>query len=478
VIDIACRVGAINVGLPQPVVLYHTAQQIIGAAFQQASLNDFRLVMQPPVMSPVPVAGGTAVTALDLHVRLAHLVGSPAHGPVNTIGLLMAHSYKNFESALGVMFDRGVKTPDDPNASSTYTNVPRQGCAIFLGAINSFRTNDIDRELETIFTSMHELGHVFNLPHSPNLTLMSTSPSGAPLQYPNVHFDPQQCSWLSHCSTSHSVVPGGSPFGAFGPSGPLDPFAHFDLPRSRRSDRLKKLTLSIVVRPAEFRQWEPVELEVQLSVPNRDRGRYSVPEMLDPAYGCFTIFIEDPRGERRIFQPSIRQCPHGKTMTISAARPYRRDINIGRGDGDYTFKYVGVYRIQVEFRLSAELSLKSNVFEALVYDRGEDDLTSQIFRDRRASTVLRYGQDLTDDKGIAILEHYLKDVQDDVARKSYAQLAVGSAYLQARAGGRSRLRRKDRSSGLDLLRRALDSNALSPIKQSAASRKLKDVTAT
>ena len=119
-----------------------------------------------------------------------------------------------------------------------------------------------------------------------------------------------------------------------------------------------------------------------------------------------------------------------------------------------------MYRIHVEFRLAEGVTLRSNVFEALVHDRDGSDEIKNMFQNRYASCVLRFGQDVHGDKGIDILRAYLAVDDGDAARRSYAQLAVGSALLQGRAGGRSRVFKKEKALGIDLLNRALPETPL------------------
>lgn len=472
-INIDCHVGLVNAGLQLPPALFDTgAQALIGNVFQQASGNDFQLTMHPSQQLPNAVAPNVPATALDLHVRLAYLVGAPTHGPVSRIGLLLAHSYENFSGALGVMFDRGKPTLDDPYASHTYTAVARQGCAVFLGTINGFRTNDEHRAFEARFTTLHELGHVFNLPHTSRRTLMSMSPQLEPLTYPSTRFDAHQCQWLSQCSTSASVAPGGSDFGA----GSLDPYAHFDLGGATRvAPHKRDLRLRINMEPRELLPWQPAELELSVHVKKGGAGRYRIPEMLDPAYGCFSIFVEDPRGERRLYRPTLRQCPHGQRIAIAPGTSFRRDINISRQQGEPTFRHFGIHRIHVEFRLSKSTCLRSNTLEISIRKPRSSEREQEALGDRRIASLLKYKQDLADEVGISRLREYCGDRRPRSWSDAYAQLALGSALLQRPAGSNRARTNEELQLGGAFISRALDSGKLTGLKERSAQRKLGSV---
>ncbi len=139
--------------------------EFIQKHFEVASRGDVSLACTEPKMIRHPLSQDSSVTALELHNALAYLTGNPIEGPISRIGILLAESYEPFRPALGVMFDRGFATDDDLNSVDLFTKVPREGCAVFLGAISELRSDEESYAEEVLFTTVHELGHVFNLHH-------------------------------------------------------------------------------------------------------------------------------------------------------------------------------------------------------------------------------------------------------------------------------------------------------------------------
>jgi hypothetical protein len=113
--------------------------------------------------------------AADLHVMLRRFVPNLRDRRTEKIAVLYGGFYAHHEAAFGVMFDAGYL----PEAAEFNINNPlvegrpREGCAVFLGAIAKARArlpgpelDDFDRQV--LFTTIHELGHVFNLEHVRN----------------------------------------------------------------------------------------------------------------------------------------------------------------------------------------------------------------------------------------------------------------------------------------------------------------------
>jgi hypothetical protein len=211
--QLECRIGMLNLGLDQLGLVPAELFEFIEGHFRVGSHGDIRLRCVGPMVIDGQLAPTEAASALELHSRLARLTGNPVRGGISRIGILLAHSYSAVPDALGVMFDRGFTTPDDPNAASIYTAVPREGCAVFLGEIARLRGTGPAYTAEVLFTAVHELGHVFNLQHETNwLTFMTPSQRDAPYGAGAYHFSPKEQQWLALCSTNREVWPGGSPF--------------------------------------------------------------------------------------------------------------------------------------------------------------------------------------------------------------------------------------------------------------------------
>jgi hypothetical protein len=478
---LTCRIAMLNAG-QAPAVFTDAgeAQRRIGSLFGAASGDDIDLVMSPSGWTPQPAPAGFPVTALDLHFALTGLVGLQRPGRVTTIGLLLAASYKHFPKALGVMFDRGMATIDDPNAASQFTGVPREGCAVFLDAIETFRNTPQDRDIEAAFTAIHELGHVFNLQHtSRELTYLSASSPAGPYALGSVDFNDEQRRWLAQCSTSDRVAPGGTPFEDVGPGSPVDPEAHFSKVRDMRAgpgDRFG-LELTIGMSRREFWQFEPVDLDVRLSVMPGLKRRYRVPDMVDPGYSVFSLLIENPAGERRKFKPAVRYCPHNHVILIAPGRPFERDIAIFRDTEGYTFRGAGIHKIHAAFELRPGHVLTSNTLEVnILRETGRDevrDIARRALVQRDSRIVLYHRQDLPDRKGIRLLSEYLDERKPKGPGTSAVRYALGRACLSHSARRYKQPPEKVRHRGRDELKRAIDSGDLSRHWAEVAGRLLK-----
>jgi len=103
-----------------------------------------------------------------------------------------------------------------------------------------------------------------------------------------------------------------------------------------------------------FFYFEPVELDVVLSAPSSANRSFRVPDCIDPGYGAFRIWIEEPSGERRIYRSPRIYCAHDELIFVGPKKPFRRDISIFGESGGFTFRRAGVHKVWAEFALSRE----------------------------------------------------------------------------------------------------------------------------
>jgi hypothetical protein len=137
------------------------------------------------------------------------------------------------------------------------------------------------------------------------------------------------------------------------PSGDQHPFAG---PYEGRAGLAMKIGLS----HKNFWPFEPVELDVELSLSRGQSKPVAVPDEIDPGYPSFQIWITRPDGERFRYRPQTRFCyPNGERL-IARAQPFRRDISIFRQAGAYTFTIPGRYQVQAALRLRTGQFLLSN----------------------------------------------------------------------------------------------------------------------
>jgi hypothetical protein len=395
----------------------------------------------------------------NLNKALNLLIGNgdevfPALAP-NTIGLLFADQSADDSGLFGLMFN-GAFSSDN----TVYKSFQRQGAVVFVETIRKKRSLD-QFQNQLIYDVIHELGHVFNLWHNgPPTTLMT--PSDAVSLYSSPYsFSDDQKSYLSHCSSSDYVRPGGSTFGNRGDLGPSGTSDSEDTPAGATS-----LRLNIQSSQTRFWHFEPVELDLTISVsPNaRANTRVSIPNEIDPGYARFQIRITNPEGHTFCYRPVHWFCHNYRTIQITSANPFHRDITIFGQAGGYTFDRPGPYRIRARLRLGRRVIL-SNELKVQVLS---PNTKLAFYRDAASTyTSPRIAQLLFYREGSTSLSPYsdaLRIASRHRSRTASAGLfyALGRNFLRhARQASNTRAARRFHRSALDLLANSLDGDALS-----------------
>ena len=205
--NINCALAPLNAGLALSAQLVSRLQQTLTDTFSSASTNAIQLSVSVS-NAPPPYPQGTPVSAYQLHASLTNITGnSPT--PLN-IAVLYGSTYgvpwdAAARAAFGVMFDCGFKTYDDPN---DVMQLPRIGCAVFLDTIAAQRQPAQFAD-EVVFTTLHELGHLFNLGHiQDGMNIMTTGGSTSVVDQRFWDFEVVQKSWLQNCGFDSRVTPG------------------------------------------------------------------------------------------------------------------------------------------------------------------------------------------------------------------------------------------------------------------------------
>lgn len=330
----------------------------IPSEFFLGSREDIRL---KPYLSPVSQDSSYkgSISVDRLHRALEKVTGRQRRQrKVSKIGLLIADRFQPRPDFLGLMFDRAF----NPTGFDPFATTPREGCAVFLGGIADHRSNKAEAMEELFFTSMHELGHVFNLLHTGEPSYMARS-ALRPNPFPReaFEFNERHKFLLSQCSESPYIWPGGS---AFGNQGPFSN-ANNSSGNGQNSSGVG-LSLRVDMEQKEFWPFEPVELDIIVKAASKAQKSVRIPDMVDPGYDEFSIFIEEPDGDRRRYQSPRNYCRRNVRIAISPRKPMRRDISIFGESGGFTFRKAGVHRIHAVFRPSRRTMLRSNVIEVNV----------------------------------------------------------------------------------------------------------------
>jgi hypothetical protein len=364
---ITCYIGEFRKGGDSPAItdfVLHPpsprAAQTLGSVFLQASgaagLNFALDWSRRSSVAQIPHMESFSVDLLSS--GLEKLLAGPIQHPA--VGLLLADFFDPDPGQYGIMFD--LDTEDNVVG-------PRQGCAIFVAGIQQALSNGGNAALLEFVacTAVHELGHALNLWHVENSFMAAHPSADGPHAY---EFTPEQQQYLARAANpadARFVLPGPgcsdygqrpdgvsapddtSPFLGPGPGAPA-----------------RALVLQIALSHQAFHSFEPVELDVTLSLAEGEPESVSVPNAIDPGYESFQIWITDPSGERRRLKSLTRFCRSNGELTIAAGQPYRRDVPIFRQRGGSTFPQAGKHQVQVVFRMAPGRVLLSNSVECEV----------------------------------------------------------------------------------------------------------------
>jgi len=460
-ISVDCFVGRLRETLRDPGTTMDELGAEIERGFAVGSAGNLEVRFTDSRLNVLNLDPSRLTDTLSLQESLRLLISDQPTGPSRRVGLILADRWDPKNTVFGIMFDESFMGADDP----------REGCAVFLDGIHADRTgpnhDDDAYAREVRFTAMHELGHVFNLYHQDDPISYLTR-SGARAYPDELHFfneDHEKYLRLDSPESRKYLEPTGSAFGdrAHGFPQGKDPLHGANDPARGSGAELR---ISGPSRP--FWYFEPIELEVTLRATG---GRSSTwPDELDPGYGSFTIWIEDPSGERRRYRPVKHFTNNSARLRIQPRKPFTRDISVFAQSGGYTFRDVGVHRMWVTFEASRRRRLRSNTIEVELRPQAPEDerfreLQAVLTRPRVAALLYYRSGVLTaaDERGI---EHVLSSFPNTVAR-------AGLRYAVGRHFG-SRILRKPRSGqrrraiAIDYLSRSAESAALNTHRRAKA----------
>lgn len=389
---VTCYVAELNVALDEPLGDdLQLAGKFITDYIQEASGLDtgtfaINLTLDQSRRHSLPPPDGL-VGDEQLQDALGHLLQSAHPNDGHPVGLILVGGYyEQYPNAYGVMFDQDMH-------EAAYG--PRQGCAVFLNKIRKMidiagnsGNKDEDFRSQVAATAIHELGHAFNLWHEED-SIMAPSPDDY-MRY--FEFADDHKEYLRHAAdqTDESfVLPGGSAFNDRGPIGPSGTEEPLSMPATAEA-----LKLEIGLSHVKFWGFEPVELDVVLSVLDPISGAVTIPDQIDHGCAGFEIWITRPDGERRRYRSSMHFCCNSNTRRLSHLEPFKRDILIFRQSGCYSFSMVGKYEVQAVLRLPAGRSVESNIVGCEVLPARRDSEVYSMMREAFSSPgaikLLRY----------------------------------------------------------------------------------------
>jgi hypothetical protein len=357
-------------------------------------------------------------STVDLHLALREIIS----GKQDAVGLLLCNRFDAQKGIFGIMFDTGFAI-DNESLDPRITGMARQGCAVFMDAISEVR-HDAEYIQQVLFTSVHELGHVFNLPHvdkPPNF--MKSSSRNVAYGPSYFEFLESQKEWLAGGKMDKNVWPGGSDFGEAGlHHREDDPFKHAGSARFG-------LDLRVSLARQVFNYFDPIELDIELRLAPGIAGARSVPNTIDPGYDAFRLWIEEPDGSRRRYRSPRKYCWNGEEIEVTVDRPFLRDISIFAQASGYTFRRAGVHRLWAEFLLSNGERLVSPAVDFEIVSSERTSSKREKLFTARDSRVLLYHRALR--RGVStgkMLVDYADQVPADPAAAGILY-SLGRAYL-------------------------------------------------
>ncbi len=472
---ITCFVGLLRPDLQLPVQPLAIMGQPIGRFFDLGSQDEngnpgiALRVDESTRISAARIPNSVPTDAFALNKALSRmLLNSNQKRSVNRIGLIFADKLNRHPKALGLMFDLGFNIRGLKRLSKKYTGVPREGCAVFLDAIGRLRGRDTkEYKIESIFTAIHELGHVFNLWHKKTPASFMSSSKKSRVHPPSaLNFQLQHRHFLSKCETSSYVWPGGSRFGRRGGLGPKD-----TNPTNKPCSKLD-LKLEISMSQTEFWNFEPVELEIFIKSKNkRSEKSVQIPDKIDPGYDCFQIWIECPDGTRFKYRSPRIYCDNFGTITIGANHPFHRDISIFGQSGGYTFGMPGEHILQAIFILPDQSVLTSNFLTINIKESmpGSSDYRElyEFFTCPEIAHLLYHRNGIPLQKVIDEAEAFCEKRKNTEANAS-VRYALGAMLFKTSLGKSSRINKKHVAKSIENLAFGLDNKYLSPNRRTHA----------
>jgi hypothetical protein len=361
----------------------------------------------------------------DLKGALATLLKTVQKVNTISVGLFLTDSFAHAFGQYGVMFD--TKTGDVPFG-------PRLGCAVSLASINQAMPNDAgDNALPNFiaYIALHELGHVFNLWHATDDSVMQPNPN--PDVLGTCDFNKSHKQYLARINDSGAspdIIPGQSDFGVR----PSDcPQGADDVPYAGSSKVHPGLKLHVGFSHDCFWPFEPIELDLSLSVTGSKKPIVSIRDEIDPAYTSFQIWLTNPRGERRLFRSDFRFCRPNGTFTVKQREPFRRDISMLIELGRHTFNVPGNYEAQVVMFSSRGKKIESNTTRCVVkrprHGNKGWDLHRRVLANPAVERLLRYKQTLPSLVQIGALDNLRNSATPETA--SLIQYAIGKACFRS-----------------------------------------------
>jgi hypothetical protein len=352
------------------------------------------------------------------------------------------------DTVLGVMFDA------DSRFGGAGQRPERQGFAVFRkhrifddlmsGTPVNQRTAYAMRQY--LRTFVHEAGHALNLLHSWNKDRPSSlSWMNYPQHYPygpndprnnaneywnnfKFRFDEEELIHIRHGDRS-SVIMGGDPWSSGRHLEDLYPFNIFEW--QGRQSHIEFLLRS----KGYFEYLEPIEIELRIR--NLLNIPVNIDSLLNPEYDRVTIFIEDPNGKIKRYNPIIYKESEQVTKTLQpsdsnleGADRYSENVVITYGKDGFYFDHPGEYLIKAIYQGFGNIVVPSNTIRLRIgnpLSDEEDNIAYDFFTYQVGMNLyLKGSQSPFLSNGKRLLEYTL-DLDHETARSAKISYILASA---------------------------------------------------
>jgi hypothetical protein len=438
-----------------PFVSYDTGSLPSGGPARVLSVVDAYaeagIQMQSTGMSNT-LAGSPGVSWSDpeLHAAMQRHFSKWANLPQWAVWLLHAQLHDLGPGLYGIMFDQQGRQ--------------RQGCATFYEGLAG--TGAAKRRLQ-LYTSVHELGHCFNLLHSwqksyadPPAPNRPGSPSwmNYPWNFPGgpgafwaafpFQFDDLEVIHLRHAFRSN-VVMGGSPF-IVGSALEQDP-AWADPVVDESGLRLE------LSAPRSFPYGAPVCVDLALHGTSAT-GR-TVPTVLGPRPGVVEVAIRKPGGEATLFEPLMQHCRAPDTVAVRAGdAPVTDSAFVHYGQDGLVFDTPGRYTLRARYDAADGSLVLSNPMTVTVrapVSEIDNDVADLMLGDEQGILLSLLGSDAPSlDRGNEAFQEVIERYPDHPLT-AYASVVRGTnlarEFKSVNADGSVSVRKPQKKEALELL---------------------------
>ncbi len=342
-------------------------------AYQRAGI-DVRLLSDEEVFEATHAGADLKWDEDELHNAMTHHFSQWRDEPQWKLYLLVGTHFKLYPNhyVTGIMYDSQYRDPDDP--------FPRQGATAFYSTMQKVWGGLSQAEFDRNYlrTCVHELGHALNLLHSFDKDRPdSLSWMNYPWRYPHGYnlppgwngtqqfwakcrfeFDAEELRHLRHHALME-VIPGGAPFGVLGHD--------VAAPTAASVEQQEKAPLGLYTRTRPerylFEFAEPTTVEIKLK--NQTEAPVIVPDMLNPEFGLLELYIRDPKGRVRAYEPLFRLCGEPKTAELPPGESLYESVFVAYGKDGFYLEEPGEYQIWAVYGAGG-LRLRSNALRIRV----------------------------------------------------------------------------------------------------------------